>query len=270
MISGAFMTPPGVFREVPTGGRSAPRKPAVGERFGELIIESQEGRRGTSVLWLCRCDCGRSALRTSSQLNRSVRLGHSPCCMECRDELWRSRFRTSDPERRYFLRKRFYDTGSLYSPHELKNICELVRCDLVEEFGPTSDPVEECEIDEGAHTGRRRSRADSRHQFSSQERVEQALARVACGQSPEFAARRVGVELADVMSHLEPPKQTGIPIHEAHQLTRFLEESSDVDPLEPPAMRMPEGAATRWADLLAEADLLIDRITGRDAKENGT
>lgn len=51
------------------------RRPKVGDRFGELTVIKYIGlrRRDRCRLWLLRCDCGRTALRTTGALNQSVR-----------------------------------------------------------------------------------------------------------------------------------------------------------------------------------------------------
>lgn len=46
-----------------------PIKDLTGQRFGRLTALSPTGeRRGTSVVWLCRCDCGRECRVPSSQM----------------------------------------------------------------------------------------------------------------------------------------------------------------------------------------------------------
>jgi hypothetical protein len=59
----------------------------VGENFGELTVEAEAGRSHVGILWLCRCVCGRPALRTTVALNRAKRYGHVPCCIVCQREL---------------------------------------------------------------------------------------------------------------------------------------------------------------------------------------
>ena len=45
-------------------------KDLTGKRFGKLVaLEPTEERKRTSVVWRCRCDCGREALVPASQLH---------------------------------------------------------------------------------------------------------------------------------------------------------------------------------------------------------
>ena len=92
--------------------------PEIGERFGELVVERESEEHPHAHAgreWLCRCDCGRAAIRTTSQLNLSRKEGRSPCCHECRIELWlgtRVAVKRSHIER---LLARYQETGVLYS-----------------------------------------------------------------------------------------------------------------------------------------------------------
>lgn len=73
----------------------------IGDVFGELTVEAQlptlDSRQGRR--WLLRCDCGGTAIRTSSSLGQAVRNGAISCCRECLRELnagsweWRVRSR---------------------------------------------------------------------------------------------------------------------------------------------------------------------------------
>ena len=107
--------------------------PKVGERFGELTVESLEGRRGTSRLWLCRCDCGGVSLRTSRDLNVSRRIGKELACRECAAELRRS---IADTYRLEAWRRLWATTGSLYSQGTLEVMAHEVGEALIDSFGP--------------------------------------------------------------------------------------------------------------------------------------
>lgn len=66
-----------VERRVSTGDYSLmPRKRVMvplGTRYGKLVVESDGGMtlKG-EYLWLCRCDCGKTVLRTKGHLRRTV------------------------------------------------------------------------------------------------------------------------------------------------------------------------------------------------------
>ena len=41
----------------------------IGKKFGMLTVAADSGKRkGHSVLWLCKCDCGREVLAVRHQL----------------------------------------------------------------------------------------------------------------------------------------------------------------------------------------------------------
>lgn len=48
----------------------------TGQRFGHLVALSREGYRSGQSLWLCRCDCGKTATVSMSNL----RSGHTTSC----------------------------------------------------------------------------------------------------------------------------------------------------------------------------------------------
>lgn len=84
--------PAGRFREIPTGGQAAPIYTTVGMRYGELTVEAQlskaEHDKGGNNRWLCRCDCGGAAIRTTAALNWAARKGTIQSCRECRVQLY--------------------------------------------------------------------------------------------------------------------------------------------------------------------------------------
>lgn len=85
------------------------------QRFGELVVVRAVDRSRKGILWLCRCDCGRVALRSTSALRRSVKLGHTPTCLRCFSELRRGLFLQRTVDRAGFWLKAWLETGSLYS-----------------------------------------------------------------------------------------------------------------------------------------------------------
>lgn len=48
----------------------------TGERFGSLTVQHFTERRGSQAMWLCRCDCGREAVKSLGNL----RSGHTKSC----------------------------------------------------------------------------------------------------------------------------------------------------------------------------------------------
>ena len=47
-----------------------------GERYGRLTVTGFGGRRGQSLTWVCRCDCGRSVTVRTANLTK----GHTLSC----------------------------------------------------------------------------------------------------------------------------------------------------------------------------------------------
>jgi len=87
-----------------------------GQRFGELVACFPVAKTHCGILWACRCDCGRWALRHAAQLRYRVKRGGQPCCQLCKEELWaglrEQRRRTSVEMYRYL-----WETyGALYLP----------------------------------------------------------------------------------------------------------------------------------------------------------
>lgn len=62
------------------GGRQDLR----GLRFGATMtaIEPTDKRHNSSVMWLCRCDCGYEMLMSTYQINRTTLKSRCPVCSE--------------------------------------------------------------------------------------------------------------------------------------------------------------------------------------------
>ena len=74
----------------------AQSKDLTGKKFGRLTaIERTGEKKGTNVVWLCRCDCGRDIKVVSS----SLLSGNTQSCGCLRDEVKRSAFRDIAGER---------------------------------------------------------------------------------------------------------------------------------------------------------------------------
>jgi hypothetical protein len=55
----------------------------TGERFGSLRAEYPCEKTRLGIRWVCRCDCGRYAIRTLARLNVTRRKGQASACSEC-------------------------------------------------------------------------------------------------------------------------------------------------------------------------------------------
>lgn len=98
-------------------GRALTRRFMIGARFGELTVVSevaQPERRG--VFYLCRCDCGRDAIRHGAYLRYQKKLGHQPCCQECLRGLRAGLWQANQDRKRETFRAMWEQFGSLYSP----------------------------------------------------------------------------------------------------------------------------------------------------------
>jgi len=60
----------------------------TGQRFGSLVALEMIGKLRRSLTWLCQCDCGKTAIRTASQL----RMGSVKTCGRCQEIVPGQRF----------------------------------------------------------------------------------------------------------------------------------------------------------------------------------
>lgn len=109
----------------------------VGQRFGELVVERQVENDGVvrGRRWLCRCDCGGVAERSTYHLRVAVRRGHVPSCRTCLEELNRGRVLARRERRKEVYRDLWVETGALYSDWDISDLTEAIREDLAEELG---------------------------------------------------------------------------------------------------------------------------------------
>jgi hypothetical protein len=121
----------------------------TGQRFGELtVIGRAEDTTGRSVgrLWMCECDCGRKAIRSSGQLMQSRRSGQRPCCHQCLRELrggqWYQRLALL--HERYLAQ--WVDHGTLYLDSQSKTIERNIRRDMAQELGFELEPEPPVEL----------------------------------------------------------------------------------------------------------------------------
>lgn len=54
-------------------------KDETGKRYGTLTVLKQQGKKGRSIKWLCRCDCGRE----SAVYGVELRSGKTATCKSC-------------------------------------------------------------------------------------------------------------------------------------------------------------------------------------------
>jgi hypothetical protein len=120
----------------------AGRPVRVGDRFGELTvteqIEAPDHKTYQGRHWLCTCDCGNPAIRTTTTLQQALAKGHVSSCRECWLELLRSRTaETFDQERtktRTALASLWAQHRTLYSVAYDAREEERIR-DAIEEDG---------------------------------------------------------------------------------------------------------------------------------------
>jgi hypothetical protein len=90
----------------------------TGERFGSLRAEYPCEKTRLGIRWVCRCDCGRYAIRTLARLNVTRRKGQASACSECLAAREAEAKRTSGRNRREYWLKRWNTYGSLWHPNE--------------------------------------------------------------------------------------------------------------------------------------------------------
>lgn len=101
---------PGLRCDVGRWGVSLPRRDFRGRRFGRLTVESaDEGG------WLCRCDCGGFAVRTSAHLVRSIGAKHGSMCRACLSALGQETLRRRNAETKQRLLAWWNEYHNLYS-----------------------------------------------------------------------------------------------------------------------------------------------------------
>ncbi len=128
---------PTALNESSRGGRYKPRQVVIGERVGQSVVRSLVGVFDGNRVYEVDCSgCGCIQLRQAVQINMALRRGRSIECPRCRAEA------ASGKSMAYvqIIRDRYLDGGPLYTDLETRAICELVRQDLVAEFGPALEP----------------------------------------------------------------------------------------------------------------------------------
>ena len=115
--------------------------PKVGDQYGELRIVSLLGSRRSGRVWLCACDCGQQAIRTSAALNSAVRNGRIPSCLNCANE----RRRGARGQNGDFWARLFREIGTVWPASSTERLMRRVGEDLDDEGhrSPADLPLKE-------------------------------------------------------------------------------------------------------------------------------
>lgn len=108
--------------------------------FGALTALRPVGNGQRGVLWLCECECGRHAIRTTAALRRAAKNGEESQCIECLHEMSRGRANVHADRWREFYLLRWYEHGSLYTDGQLKMIEQRITDDLRTIEFPVGEP----------------------------------------------------------------------------------------------------------------------------------
>jgi hypothetical protein len=129
-----------------SGTRVESRAPAVaeGDRFGELTVESFHEYRDRNMVWLCRCECGRMALRVAGGLVRAKRLGHVSACDGCLDELRHGAAIARRSMRHEALWRLWSSSGTLWSEEAIERIEDDIRTEVGRELGGWTEERRRC------------------------------------------------------------------------------------------------------------------------------
>lgn len=83
----------------------------TGHVYGELTCFYPCGSDRQGIQWLCRCDCGRLAIRHAANLRRKG----NPCCIQCASESRRGYLISLREIHRTHLLRLFHQTKTLYA-----------------------------------------------------------------------------------------------------------------------------------------------------------
>jgi hypothetical protein len=114
----------------------------IGARVGDLVVEASAGRSVSGApLWLCRCDCGGQALRTTRALRRALAKGHVASCSRCLVARFRAPGITRHHARVAIWRGLWRDHGTLWSDAAIARLTEAVRDSVAAEMGDVAPDV---------------------------------------------------------------------------------------------------------------------------------
>lgn len=111
-----------------------------GQRFGELTAIKAVGSGRQGVKWLCRCDCGRSAIRTAARLLQARREKQRPCCYVCLQELRSGSCYYAALKREEFFLDLWLDQATLYSVSAEQGLIHDVRRIVEKDLGFVPEP----------------------------------------------------------------------------------------------------------------------------------
>lgn len=117
------------------------------QRFGELTVLYEVARKkrthaGHNREWMCRCDCGRKAIRTTTQLHLAKRNGSSPCCALCLRELRGGMVEEYKGRMKEVMQYWWEEYGTLYPHYVVESLTQDVRDDMAQAIGFYPDDVD--------------------------------------------------------------------------------------------------------------------------------
>jgi len=114
-----------------------------GQVFGALTALRPVGNTQRGVLWLCECECGRHAIRTTAALRMAVKNHQESQCIECQRELFRGRVKYKTEWFKEFYLLYWHDRGTLYTEGQLKAIKRDIKEGLRAIDFPVGEPTPE-------------------------------------------------------------------------------------------------------------------------------
>lgn len=135
--------------ELSPSGQSLPEEIELPERahdiqgrvFGALTALRPVDKNQRGVLWLCECECGRHAIRTTARLQQAKKNNVESQCATCQRELYRGVLSVRADFWREFYLLHWYEHGSLYTERQLDAIEDHITEDLREMDFPVGEPL---------------------------------------------------------------------------------------------------------------------------------
>ena len=134
---GESAAPASHFRQAKRGGRCAPRTPSPGDHVGASVVgrEVEPNDKRDRRFEITCGHCGSMQIRTSSQINFSLRRSLTVACPRCVSEGYVVRSIARSDK----ILERVLEGGPLYTGVEILSICEDVWNDLVAQCGPVKE-----------------------------------------------------------------------------------------------------------------------------------
>jgi hypothetical protein len=111
-----------------------------GKVFGKLTALRPVGNNQLGVLWLCECECGRHAIRSTAKLRIATKNNVESQCAECAQELRRGTTEENRAVMHEIHLLHWYTYGSLYSAGQLETIEQDITENLREIEFPVGQP----------------------------------------------------------------------------------------------------------------------------------